>query len=122
MKMLAIKMENQTSQPTFSHALNLCHYYHKNSHSPINQLLNFNFFLHLVFSYTIHVPLHPYLLKYHRNWTPIKLESKKLMAPANPSFLYFTAEFLEFSFNPRCKIGWPLGHLDRVCDISLFSL
>ena len=30
-------------------------------------------------------------------------------------FLYFPAEFFKFSFNLRCKIGWPPGHLDRVC-------
>ena len=29
-------------------------------------------------------------------------------------FLYFPAEFFEFSFSPRCKIEWPYRHLDRV--------
>ena len=30
------------------------------------------------------------------------------------TFLYFPTEIFEFNFNPRCKIGWPQGHLDRV--------
>ena len=29
-------------------------------------------------------------------------------------FLCFPAEIFEFGFNPRCKIGWPPGHWDRV--------
>ena len=28
-------------------------------------------------------------------------------------FLYFPTKFFEFSFNPRCKIWWAPGHLDR---------
>ena len=30
-------------------------------------------------------------------------------------YIYFPAEISEFSFNPRGKIGWPPGHLDKVC-------
>ena len=36
------------------------------------------------------------------------------------TFLYFPTEIFEFSFNPRCKIGWPQGHLDRV--FSCFAI
>ena len=39
---------------------------------------------------------------------------KTQLAPWIYFFLYFSAEIFEFSFNPRCKIGCPLGHLDSV--------
>ena len=39
---------------------------------------------------------------------------KNQLAPVSLVFLYFPAEFFESSFNPRYKIGWPPGHLDRV--------
>ena len=42
------------------------------------------------------------------------LPVKKSTGPVNLFFLYLSAEIFEFSFNPRCKIGCPLGHLDRV--------
>ena len=29
-------------------------------------------------------------------------------------FSYFPTEIFEFSFNPRCRFGWPPGYLDRV--------
>ena len=34
-------------------------------------------------------------------------------------FLYFSAKFYEFSFNPWCKTGWPPVNLDRVFELWL---
>ena len=39
----------------------------------------------------------------------------KFNSPQLVQFLvYFTAKFFEFSFDPRFKIVWPQGNLDKV--------
>ena len=40
------------------------------------------------------------------------------MPPVSLIFFIFPTEIAEFSFNCRCTIGWPAGHLHRVCRKS----
>ena len=73
--MLAIRMENHPinflphPQPIVITSIPYL-YHHKNSHSSINQFHNLIFILILAFSYTIHAPLHSYVLKY----SPLTIE------------------------------------------------
>ena len=40
-----------------------------------------------------------------------QLPGRKSTGPSEFNFFYiFSTELFEFSFNPRCKIGWPTGH------------
>ena len=67
-KMLAIRMQNHPIHlPSYHQSIVITsipyYYYHNNSYSSINQILNLIFILSLAFSYNIYASLTPYVLK-----------------------------------------------------------